>query len=213
MSKVKIFIGGIQLPVVEPTFQIEDIHNNEEHQVVGFGGVNLVGKKALRTFNYTSFYPEKYDSSFCNVTNLLKPIKFVNKILKIKNGTNITRLIIPVFKVNALYSIEGFSFKPMEGTNDIEYSISMREYRLPTVASKNYSFDLANATESTTDYAKETKTIEKQYYVVKEGDTICTLARKFNMTVSVLYNDNKETIGNNPSNIIVGQKLWIRGDS
>ncbi|MBR3288202.1 MAG: LysM peptidoglycan-binding domain-containing protein, partial [Lachnospiraceae bacterium] len=43
------------------------------------------------------------------------------------------------------------------------------------------------------------------------GDTIVTIARKFNMTVADLYNDNQSTIGNNPTNVQVGMSLWIRG--
>ena len=44
---VNIYIGNIRLPVVEPTFEIEEVHDNSEHQIVGFGGVNLIGKRAV----------------------------------------------------------------------------------------------------------------------------------------------------------------------
>ena len=203
-----IYIGNIRLPVVEPTFQIEEVHDNKEEQVVGFGGVNLIGKRGLKTFNYSSFYPKNYDPSYCSFRNLLKPLNFVKKILAYKNGTNKVRLCIPKMGINGLYTIEGFSYRPQDGTEDIYYSISMKEYQLPVVQSTTYSFESYNL-----EYPKEEKQVEGQYYTVKENDTICTIARKFNLTVDKVYMDNKDTIGNNPTSVKVGMSLWIRGNS
>ena len=82
----------------------------------------------------------------------------------------------------------------------------MKEYRLPEIPTTIYSFEMYNV-----EYVKEEKVVVGQNYVVKEGDTIVTIARKFNMTVADLYNDNQSTIGNNPTNVKVGMSLWIRG--
>ena len=79
---VNIYIGNIRLPVVEPTFEIEEVHDNSEHQIVGFGGVNLIGKRALKTFNYSSFYPKRYDSSYCS---LIHHIVVLETYLILKN--------------------------------------------------------------------------------------------------------------------------------
>ena len=203
---VNIYIGNIRLPVVEPTFEIEEVHDNSEHQIVGFGGVNLIGKRALKTFNYSSFYPKRYDSSYCSFRNLLNPKEFIRRILAYKNSTNYVRLVIPSFLINGLFTIEGFNYKPIDGTENIGYTISMKEYRLPEIPTTTYSFEMYNV-----EYVKEEKVVVGQNYVVKEGDTIVTIARKFNMTVADLYNDNQSTIGNNPTNVQVGMNLWIRG--
>ena len=184
------------------------MHDNEEQQVVGFGGVNLIGKRGLKTFNYSSFYPKNYDPSYCNFRNLLKPTTFVNKILQYKNGTNKVRLVIPKMQINGLYSIEGFSYRAGEGTEDIYYSISMKEYQLPTQVTTTYSYEDYNVS-----YVKEEKVVEGQYYTVKEFDTLVTVARKFNMTVSVLYLDNQSTLGNSPADLVAGTTLWIRGNA
>ena len=82
----------------------------------------------------------------------------------------------------------------------------MKEYRLPEIPTTTYSFEMYNV-----EYVKEEKVVVGQNYVVKDGDTIVTIARKFNMTVADLYNDNPSTIGNNPTNVTVGMSLWIRG--
>lgn len=201
-----IYIGDIRLPVVEPTFEIQEVHDNQEQQIVGFGGVNLIGKRGLTTFNYSSFYPKNYDSSYCNFRNLLDPKTFVKKILQYKNSDKSVRLVIPKMLINGLFTIEGFNYKPIDGTDDIGYTISMKEYRLPNTPTTEYTFEVYNLS-----YAKETKTVVGQSYTVKNGDTIVTIARSFNMTVDTLYSDNIEVIGPNPTNVTAGMKLWIRG--
>lgn len=54
----------------------------------------------------------------------------------------------------------------------------------------------------------------KRYYVVKRGDTLSEIAQKYyghgtKTYYMKIYNANKKTIGSNPNNIKVGQKLLI----
>lgn len=46
-------------------------------------------------------------------------------------------------------------------------------------------------------------------YVVQKGDTLSSIAEKYNTTWQKLYEDNKSVIGDNPNLIIPGQKLVI----
>ena len=50
----------------------------------------------------------------------------------------------------------------------------------------------------------------KIYYTVKDGDTLSSIAAKYNMSWKELYAKNKFVIGNNPNIIKVGQKLMIK---
>lgn len=47
-------------------------------------------------------------------------------------------------------------------------------------------------------------------YEVQSGDTLSSIARKFNKVWKDIYNDNRAVIGSNPSLIFRGQKLVIR---
>ena len=47
-------------------------------------------------------------------------------------------------------------------------------------------------------------------YVIKKGDTLSGIAKKYNTTWKKIYNDNKNIIGNNPNIIKIGQKLLIK---
>lgn len=205
----------IRLPVFQPNLVVQDLHDNSEEQVINFGGVTLIGKRALTTIAYNSFYPKKYDSSYCEFRDLLDPKEFVKKILDLKNNDNRVRIIITELDINGLYTIAGFNYQLEEGTFDIAYSISLTEYRKPELKATKYSYETSNYLQSTmankNNYTKETKKVSNQYYIVRSGDTITSLARKFNTTALNIWEDNTDVIGKNPRNVQVGMNLFIRG--
>ena len=53
-------------------------------------------------------------------------------------------------------------------------------------------------------------TEKNNIYVVQSGDTLTKIAKKFNTNWKEIYNLNKETIGDNPNFIQIGQKLIVR---
>ena len=50
---------------------------------------------------------------------------------------------------------------------------------------------------------------EKKYYIVKKGDNLSKIAKKYHTTWQKIYEKNKNIIGNNPNLIYPGQKLEI----
>lgn len=51
---------------------------------------------------------------------------------------------------------------------------------------------------------------KETYYIVKKGDNLSKIAKKYNTTWQKIYNDNKNIIGNNPNLIYPNQKLIIK---
>lgn len=51
--------------------------------------------------------------------------------------------------------------------------------------------------------------IKPTTYIVKKGDTLSSIASKYNTTWQTIYNKNKNIIGNNPNKIYPGQVLTI----
>lgn len=47
-------------------------------------------------------------------------------------------------------------------------------------------------------------------YIIKNGDTLSSIAKKYNTTWEKIYADNKSVIGSNPNLILAGQKLIIK---
>lgn len=60
----------------------------------------------------------------------------------------------------------------------------------------------------TVSITKKTNNVEV-IYVVKKGDNLTKIAKKYNTTWQKIYKTNKDIIGNNPNLIKVGQKLLI----
>lgn len=58
------------------------------------------------------------------------------------------------------------------------------------------------------DYLLGTK-VEEKYYIVKKGDNLSKIAKKYKTTWKVIYEKNKGIIGDNPNLIRIGQKLII----
>jgi len=46
-------------------------------------------------------------------------------------------------------------------------------------------------------------------YIIKKGDTLSEIAQKYNIDWQIIYEQNKEIIGDNPDLIIPGQILTI----
>ncbi|MGN0992876.1 MAG: LysM peptidoglycan-binding domain-containing protein [Bacilli bacterium] len=55
----------------------------------------------------------------------------------------------------------------------------------------------------------DTKVSNSITYIVKSGDTLSSIAKKYGTTWNKIYEDNKSIIGSNPNKIYVGQKLII----
>lgn len=62
------------------------------------------------------------------------------------------------------------------------------------------------------EYAKDYRSPDKEhiYYIVKKGDNLSKIAKKYNTTWKDIYEKNKEIIGNNPNLIRIGLKLLIK---
>lgn len=58
-------------------------------------------------------------------------------------------------------------------------------------------------------YSKEYDQNNNNYYIVKKGDNLTKIAKKYNTTWQEIYKKNKNIIGSNPNLIYPGQKLYI----
>lgn len=58
--------------------------------------------------------------------------------------------------------------------------------------------------------SSKSKTMSQTIYVVKRGDTLSSIAKKYNTTWQKIYANNKSIIGSNPNIIKIGQKLIIK---
>ncbi|WP_314827649.1 LysM peptidoglycan-binding domain-containing protein [Oribacterium parvum] len=117
-------------------------------------------------------------------------------------------------------TIESFEWGENDGTGDISYTISFKEYRYISASRSSVVQD--NASSGPADLSTPAQTRENlrtepqtstQEYTVKKGDTLTAIAKRLTGSSNwkQIYNANRSVIGGNPNRIYPGQKLVIPG--
>lgn len=199
------FEEKLQLPVNPKGYEFVTGNKNDTADIVGLGELNLLGGEKLAEIELTSFFPFRY-ASYCAYRDIPKPYDAVALIEKWRKAKQPIRLIITDTPVNFQCSIESFKFGEQDGTKDVYYTLSLKEYRfieVKKVASPSSVMSIQST--SRPDPRPVSKT-----YTVKSGDSLWLITKKEGGSDwNVLYNANKGVIGGNPNLIYPGQVLVI----
>ena len=122
---MKFMIGTIRLPIVEEKIDITEGRESTEVKILNGKTVTVMGNKKLMKINYSSYFPKNY-SVVCDTSSIKKPMQYVKAIEKIQNGDNYARVNIPNKKINKLFSIVSWNWKP-RANGDIDYTIELKE--------------------------------------------------------------------------------------
>lgn len=199
-----------RFPVVPPSYEVTSGITNTAVNVNSFGEINLVGKRSLKIVPLSSFFPkQKYD--FCQYTIFPTPKESVKLIEKMKNK-GVLRLTITGTPVNMTCTIENFVWGQDDATGDIHFSIDFKEYRKPKLKQKKKKEKVSSKI-LTPIVDRQGKTASDAQYVVKDIDTICSVAKNATGTSAnwkAIYEQNKKEIGDNPMKLTPGQRLVIK---
>ena len=205
----------LRIPVLPPGYTVSSGQQNQTVNIVGLGEVTLRGKRGLLNISFSSFFPKQYDASYCETSSLRSPKEYVSIIESMKRSGTV-KLIITGTTVNFRCTIESFDWSEDDGTRNINYTISLKEYRAPS-ASKSAvvtvgSEAAAGTAESDSEGGRTVPDPKVKTYVVKEGDTLSSIAQQQTGKVTqtlALYLQNQDTIGANPNRITPGMVLTI----
>ena len=173
-------------------------------------------KKYITTEKRVKTTKVYYTEKKVNVT-IEKPYAFVKQILEWKRKGIPVRLLIGNH-VNILITIETFEYGEQDGTGDVYYTISFKEYREIELVKK----PTKKKTKTTTKKKKKKKKAKtkkrsskkkkkQRTYTVKSGDCLWNIAKKFygnGSQYTKIYNANRSKI-KNPNLIYPGQVLTI----
>lgn len=132
---MEIWLKGsrrVRIPVLPSEYSVTSAQNNTTVNVIGLGDVTLKGMRGLREISFSSFFPRRYDSSYCETSNLRSPRAYVDVIEKLKRAGTV-KLIITGTPINFRCTIESFDWGENDRTGDIAYSLTLKEYRGPSV--------------------------------------------------------------------------------
>ncbi len=213
---MQVWLNGngtrLRIPVLPSEYTVTSEQENTSVTICNLGEVNLLGKQKLRSISFSSFFPNQYDESYCDCRSA-KPQKMVEKIENMKRAGKV-KLTITGTGINMYVTIESFEWGENDGTGDVTYTISMKEYRYISIPSSVLSKE-TTAAPTTETAVRDTPTTETstQSYTVKSGDTLSGIARKLTGSTNwqTIYEQNKGIIGSNPNRIKPGQVLTIPG--
>lgn len=204
----------LRFPVLPSEYKVSGSKGIETVNINAIGEVDLEGMRGLRTVSFSSFFPQHYDSSYCEFSRIKKPGRYIKQIEQIMSE-GITRIIITGTPINFSCRISSFDYEENDGTGDINFSISLKEHRKIVITQSSIVTEgsqYGSEDASSKDAAKREDTREKpRTYTVKRGDCLSSIARKLtgNSNWHALYEQNKAVIGSNPNLIKDGTVLMI----
>ena len=151
-----------RLPVTPASIRLDTGIKIDTAAVYGLGDINLAGDRTAAAVSISSFFPaQAYDFCIGQHRDPYDWVKIFKKIIKKKKPV---RLIISDTAINIRVLIKSIEYGEDPGTNDINYTLTLVEYRRGMAAEPRPQED--------TPYTPET-------YTVVYGDTLWSIARRF----------------------------------
>lgn len=127
----QIFLKGsnsekIQFPVPPGEFKATVRQNNQTVNISNIGDVNMIGNDGLKEISFSSFFPAQ-EYSFC-VCVPDSPYNYVETIEKWRKSRLPCRITIADTSINHPVTIESFEFGEEDGTNDVVFTLELKEY-------------------------------------------------------------------------------------
>lgn len=199
----------LQLPVNPSEFRLTTGNINETVSIVDLGDINLLGGEGLAEIELSSFFPKNY-APYCAYRSIPDPYDAVKTIEQWRKAKKPLRLIITDTDVNLLCTIESFEYGEHGGTRDVNYALSLKEYRYITIE-QVVDQPTTTAVKGVSGARPVTKPTPKTY-TVKSGDNLSLISKRVYGDSSKwrqIYDANKSVIGGNPNLIYPGQQLVI----
>ncbi|BDU83496.1 hypothetical protein [Clostridium perfringens] len=143
----------IQFPVNPEELKVKTEGNNETTEVIKLGEVNIARDKKLSTLEFESFLPEKNIYPFIRTKNQFEgPKYYIDFIEKVRNEKKPIRFLVSDTNINFMALIEEFEYGYKHGSNDVEFKVSIKEFRevrVKEVKISNYASNRPNRETST----------------------------------------------------------------
>jgi LysM repeat protein len=199
---------NLQLPVNPSSFEVASPYGIEIIEVNNLGEITIPKNRGLQEFRFESFLPNKYDPAYCVHNKIISPNDFISIIEKWRDTEKPVRFIVTTANINTLVLIPEFTYwpSPPGSPGEVQFSISLKEYRMPVV--KKWTNSSPPSNKQRPPKQKE----QPKTYVVRKGDNLWAIAKRFYGAGSkwpTIYAANKKVIGKNPNLIYPGQKLVI----
>jgi LysM repeat protein len=198
----------ILLPVPPSEFKLQTASGNQSLDIYNLGEINLPGKSKLSTITLESFFPAQ-DYQYVQILGNTDPWLIVDTIKNtFLNTTEPFRFIITETKVNDLFLMDSFDYGIVDGTKDVWFSMTLKQYKVVTFSATNgglTSVVTVTGNEARADDASSGS--GQRTHVVQSGDCLWNLAKQY-------YGDgSKYTVIQNANSQITNPDLIYDGDT
>lgn len=144
-----------RFPVNPPSLSVSTSYTHKDLKVIALGDISFPQGSDLARYSFSSIFPEMYNQTFCEYSDIPAPFDCADKIKGWMDAGDPVRLTITGTPINTLVTIRSFTYTPWgQGDNDITFSLSLNEYRTPTVARRIVESASSTTTTTTTDPVK-----------------------------------------------------------
>ena len=117
---------SLVFPVVPSEFGVSVSNNNGTVNIINSGDYSMIGKTGLKQITISSFFPaQEYNFS----TGDANPYELVEMVEKWRTGTEPLNISVEDSPINFDCLIESFSHKENDGSGDVYFDLSLKEYR------------------------------------------------------------------------------------
>ncbi|EOY7231575.1 LysM [Clostridioides phage CD2301] len=189
---------AFRFPVFPSSFEINGNINTNTSNVLKLGEIIVCGGVGLRTTEVTSFFPSQ-EYHFCNYKGFPQPYDCVEKLKKWMEQGLILRYIITETNINMEVIIESFKYGKQDGTRDIHFTLSLKEYKriqIPSINSSDEKITSVKDVPITKGFEVKNK---QRTHKVGKGDSLWSLAKKYYGNGDLwkkIYDANKKLIKN-----------------
>lgn len=192
----------IILPVNPPKFEFKTAVKIDVVEIIDVGERSIPGNKKLKQASISRFFPAQVYPFAYYENGFIQPMEYIKTILEWEeSGQNIIVEVDGFDKIQM--NIVTFDFGVRDGTGDIYYTMTLKEsipLRLRAVG-------------AVVDNIQEDVRIEKAVanveYVVKSGDTLSKIAKKYTGDSGNWKKIASANGVNDPRTLQVGQRLVI----
>lgn len=215
----------IRLPVNPEKFSIKIEQEHTSKEIIGLGAINLLGNVKLQEIEFEAEFPCQPLSYITTKNQFKGPYFYLNKFNTYMKDKKAIRFVLTrnyteasdLENISMLVTIKSMDVdeEALE-EGDLKIRFKLSEYRTYTSKTVNIVINKNNqsnktTTKKTTTTKRETKKTTSTTYVVKSGDCLWNIAKKYygnGAQYTKIYNANKSKI-KNPNLIYPGQKLTI----
>lgn len=196
------------LPIPPKSFSIKKGTKINTFYVGNIGEIGVIGKGLLADIEISSFFPNQKYHFQKGV--FYEPQYYLDTLEKMRDERKPIRLTITETPVNSLFMIVNFEYGIQDGTKDVYFTLTLKEYRPINVVTVT-STSTTSVNKVTIDTVRPVTKVNPKTYKVVYGDTLWGLSKRFygdGSKYMTLFNKNKDIL-KNPNTLYVGQVLKI----